>query len=572
MSATERTDSSLSSVPQGTKSKKSGNNSRKKKGALKAKGGEDSSRVNGVKTQDEANIDEPQSVNGATKVIASDPASSALEVAEKSPVVDDDASLQSVGSLRIDESQHTAPNGTLISASTENMNSSSSDQAALHQQIGELRRSLEEMQEQHEQGLATLREQLTEAQNEKEHAETQYRNLLGKLNAIRSQLGDRLKADAEELSQARSQIEELEESNKALKNDCGTLEHQVSRLSEESEQRSKELSSLRNRTNLSQQNWAKERDDLISRETFAKEEFEAAKQAMQDWEVLAMEERSIRENLADKVLELEGQLTVTREMHEKAAADRDSQSLAVDGLQRALQDIQDARKQELRELVESNKTQVESLQNKLRELEKLSNESRTELESTKAELARALPFEKEVKEKNLLIGKLRHQGVILNEHLTKALRSIKKRRPEDNVDRQIVTNHLLHFLALDRADPKKYQVLQVIAAYLDWTDEQREQSGLSRPGASNTSLRTPLSPFHRTPSTPALNSELFSDNSTSRETLAELWSGFLEQEAHEGSNPGSRSQSISGTARPNSSSPGVLGPQRASQEEGRTGD
>ena len=57
------------------------------------------------------------------------------------------------------------------------------------------------------------------------------------------------------------------------------------------------------------------------------------------------------------------------------------------------------------------------------------------LGTTKQELQRALPFEKEVKEKNLLIGKLRHEAVILNDHLTKALRYLKKGKPEDNIDK-----------------------------------------------------------------------------------------------------------------------------------------
>ena len=112
-------------------------------------------------------------------------------------------------------------------------------------------------------------------------------------------------------------------------------------MTEEGEQRSKELSSLRNRTTLSQQNWSKEKEDLLQREKYAKEEFEAAKQAMQDWEILAMEERSIRENIAEKVADLEEQVTNHREAHEKAASERDSQSLTVDGLQRALKEIQD---------------------------------------------------------------------------------------------------------------------------------------------------------------------------------------------------------------------------------------
>ena len=40
--------------------------------------------------------------------------------------------------------------------------------------------------------------------------------------------------------------------------------------------------------------------------------------------------------------------------------------------------------------------------------------------------------------------------------------------------RQLVTNHFLHFLALERADPKKFQVLQIIASLLGWTDGKAE--------------------------------------------------------------------------------------------------
>jgi len=90
---------------------------------------------------------------------------------------------------------------------------------------------------------------------------------------------------------------------------------------------------------MTQQNWISERDDLIQREALAREEFDTAKQAMQDWEVLAMEERSIREGLGDRVAELEEQLTSQQNAYERAASERDEQTSTVDGLQRALQDI-----------------------------------------------------------------------------------------------------------------------------------------------------------------------------------------------------------------------------------------
>ncbi|KAK7562656.1 hypothetical protein IWX48DRAFT_606620 [Phyllosticta citricarpa] len=455
-------------------------------------------------------------------------------------------------------SSSTTTNTTMDADTTERLDALAKERDSLREEVTQLRKSLETIQSKHESELADVQSQLTETRVGKEHAENQYKDLRGKVNTIKTQLGERMKADAEELERTRAQIEELEEQNRREREEADALDEENKRLQKQKEEQDKEIEELRGRASLSQQNWIKERDELIQREAYAREEFETAKQAMQDWEVLAMEERSLRENLEDKVLELEEQVNGLKEALDRTVSDRDAQTSTVDGLQRALRDIQDARKKELREIVENSQTQLDSLRAQLQAAEDASRKAKEEQEKTQKELERALPFEKEVKEKNLLIGKLRHEAVILNDHLTKALRILRKGRPEDNVDRQIVTNHLLHFLALDRSDPKKFQVLQLIAALLGWTDEQREAAGLSRPGSTATaanSLRVPLSPFRRTPSTPSLNTDLLlaaDTGSTSsaashtssahaasaqanRESLAELWQNFLEQEALEGS-------------------------------------
>ena len=70
------------------------------------------------------------------------------------------------------------------------------EREALRDEVAQMRRSLEEIQGKHEEELGSVREQLEDTQGEKEHAEVQYRNLLGKVNTIKSQLGERLKADA----------------------------------------------------------------------------------------------------------------------------------------------------------------------------------------------------------------------------------------------------------------------------------------------------------------------------------------------------------------------------------------
>ena len=54
--------------------------------------------------------------------------------------------------------------------------------------------------------------------------------------------------------------------------------------------------------------------------------------------VIAMEER---ESLADRVLELEEQLTGLKVGYERAIQERDQESQTIDGLQKALKEIQE---------------------------------------------------------------------------------------------------------------------------------------------------------------------------------------------------------------------------------------
>lgn len=114
-------------------------------------------------------------------------------------------------------------------------------------------------------------------------------------------------------------------------------------LEKESNEQSQELSTLRDRLQKSQQNWIKERDDILKSEARLREEFEIAKNAMQDWEVLAMEERSLRENLADRLSELEEQLAAQVTAYKKISTERDDLAHSIDGLQRALNEIQDGK-------------------------------------------------------------------------------------------------------------------------------------------------------------------------------------------------------------------------------------
>lgn len=94
------------------------------------------------------------------------------------------------------------------SETTARLDAVAKERDALRQEVIELRKNLESIQNrpaaatsddtqaQHEAELQNLRDELEEANEGKEHFETQYKNLLGRVNTIKTSLGDRLKADA----------------------------------------------------------------------------------------------------------------------------------------------------------------------------------------------------------------------------------------------------------------------------------------------------------------------------------------------------------------------------------------
>lgn len=314
------------------------------------------------------------------------------------------------------------------------------EREALRAEVEQLRKQLESIQESHGNEVTELKSELEESNNAKENAEEQYQVLLQRVEKIKSSLSERLKRDKAELEEARERIEELETQNEDLQGAAHSSGADYDKLKGELQDATRELNTLRSRSNLSTQNWIKEKDDMTRHIQHLKEEMDTTANAMGEWEVIAMEERSIKESLVDKVSELEEQVAALRHGYEGAAAERDSQSTLVDNLQNALKEIQEARKKELREMVESTEEQIQGLKKIVHEADARATEAETTKESLTQELERTAPFEKEVREKNLLIGKLRHEAIVLNDHLTKALRYLKKTKPEDNVDRYVLVH------------------------------------------------------------------------------------------------------------------------------------
>jgi len=220
-------------------------------------------------------------------------------------------------------------------------------------------------------------------------------------------------------------------------------------------------------------------------------------------------------------------------------------------------DFQAAKDHELRQAVHDYKTQLDQVTQSLAEFKHRALNAELQLEDTTTNASRTQELEKEVKEKNLLIGKLRHEAVIINEHLMEALRRLRRNSSDTNVDRRLVTNVLLSFLVTPRADPKRFEMLQLLASVLSWTDAERERAGLQRtlPSASTPSF------WGRSPSvgSPKKNSTDL-EKTDETESFSRLWVEFLLTEANAGGevSPPPRSPR-SNNSLPGSPTPGSFG-------------
>ncbi|KAF8234943.1 hypothetical protein L208DRAFT_1358938 [Tricholoma matsutake] len=396
--------------------------------------------------------------------------------------------------------------------------------------------------------VSQLQRELDRTREEKETLAGQYSNLLAKLTTMRTTLGNKLQQDAEELDRREQQVQQLTAQNDDLSITVETLKQELIASHDETERISNELDTLRSRAleESAQESLVRDRE---LRE--AQMELERCRMEREEWERIAMQEGAVVDDLKSGIETLKTDLELEREARDRYSLQVQSEREKSHNLESVLQDFQAAKEHELRQAVKDYDSQLIQTTQALAEFKHRALTAELQLEESQTNISRTRELEKEVKEKNLLIGKLRHEAVIINEHLMEALRRLRRNSSDTNVDRRLVTNVLLAFLTTPRADAKRFEMLSLLATILSWTDLEREKAGLQR---AHSSIAPPLSFWSRSPAgnSSAKGQEL--DKTDETESFSRLWVEFLLTEAAAGE---SASTSGSPPPRNNTSLPGT---------------
>lgn len=311
-----------------------------------------------------------------------------------------------------------------------------------------------------------------------------------------------LKEKLDDSSSQISALEELKSEIVGLNSECAKLVEKNSLLTKELELQ--ELRQSRDFKNLEDENKS------------LKKKLKETRSELEEYLILVQEERLTKaglvqevSNLTTKIANLEAENMTVKEKAKELSEE----------LMKVLESrnsFEDENKKTIEALKSQLATKVEEIDNFTKEIDNLKKHSLEKDEKLKA----IEGLEKSLKEKQLLIGKLRHETITLNEHLTKAMRLIKKESGKETVDRELVSNLFISFLQIPRGDTKKFEVLQLLANFLDWDDDKRRHAGLLSSGdyraKSNSVVEVP---------------QLGRRSVGSSQSFVSLWTEFLEKES-----------------------------------------
>lgn len=360
------------------------------------------------------------------------------------------------------------------------------------------------------QKVRQLEETLQQTELERDRAQGQLEGFLSKISSMKT-VFQNFKATQEELEEVKQELLEANEQREKAVEDAKVAQAKVSKFEETQKQfaaeqekwESEHKKSLAVIENLKTEalDLNSECDRLSQLLGTLRREFQAKEETLQDEkyslenEVGRLNKKLSEQKSANNELELAKEeavienknLTLAAEELKERLEDKNRELQKLQSSAMGAQEVFEVKINELESVIQSKTKEIGSSQAKIEQLEQeilLSKEemqkSNSEMETLRKETEKVKQLEEDVHSKQLIIGKLRHEAIILNEHLTKSISMLKQKLgdADTTVDRELVSNLILNFLQIPRGDTKKFEALSLIGGLLDWDDLQKIQAGL----------------------------------------------------------------------------------------------
>ncbi|KAJ1893655.1 hypothetical protein LPJ66_005624, partial [Kickxella alabastrina] len=125
------------------------------------------------------------------------------------------------------------------------------------------------------------------------------------------------------------------------------------------------------------------------------------------------------------------------------------------------------------------------------------------------------------------IERLHHEIAVLKDHLNESMHRLREESSEFNLDKRVITNLIVGFLALPYGDSKRFEILQLMSSILQFSEEQQQKVGLIRKAGWRASVQQSSHPGTPVPeSADAQASQL-----ETKDSFSDQWISYLLRES-----------------------------------------
>ncbi|KAJ2732128.1 hypothetical protein IW152_004050 [Coemansia sp. BCRC 34962] len=367
-------------------------------------------------------------------------------------------------------------------------------------------------------------EKLSESTNAREELAQDYDHLLQRIGTMKDALTAKMSGESEELKRLRKEVATAKSATalaeKAVTQSESTvrgLEKSLKTLRGEVDETKRALWESQEAANRVQSEYAESVDESARQMSALQARLVAA-------EAQLKADSTQRDQLEDRVEQLESDLNQALNSEGQWVGEREVHLVTIQNLQGALERLQESKDAEVDMAVEKLRDELRAATKDLRAA--LARAERAEGQLRKSELsgATAEQYQQRIADQVGELERLRHEVAVLKDHLNESMRRLREESSEFNLDKRVITNLIVGFLALPYGDSKRYEILQLMSSILQFSEEQQEKAGLIRKAGKRP-------PMQSAPGTPTLGSEVADLQVETKDSFGDQWISFLLRES-----------------------------------------
>ncbi|KAH9272522.1 hypothetical protein BASA83_005331 [Batrachochytrium salamandrivorans] len=362
--------------------------------------------------------------------------------------------------------------------------------------------------------------------------------LMDKLTSMKNAIGPKLQAEMDECHRLRGdlaaaqehstslqvQIQSLTDAIHLAENDSTTALTDTSRLQSElteardhAERQQTELERLRQFLVELEDS---QTQDTLTMQTKIEEyrcQVESLEKEQEQWVQAADETRTARHQADAATAEAREELALMVQKVDTLTAKVEQGQISQINLQRVLEQFEASKDSEITFAVDAVTRKLMEANAAIDGFRERADRAETQLAELTIQLKSGSNMEKDLQERNALVGKLRHDLVQVQTHLAEAMRRMRNGGADASVDRKLIANLLVSLLSSPRGDSKRFEILGLIANILRFENDEKVKVGLLRrhPDMSDGSVK---------PHTETVMG--------ASETFMDMWIGFLVNESN----------------------------------------